>query len=47
MGLHFLKAFLSGLIRLYQGVCVGGGMFNKSKNKLDKSEKIWEDVKRF
>ena len=42
-GLHFSKVIFSGL---------GGGYFLESlfreyKNKLDKSEKSWEDVKRF
>ena len=45
-GLHLSKAFLSGLI-CWDGVYFQERLFREYKNKLDKSEKSWENLKRF
>ena len=45
-GLHLSKTFLSGLI-CWGRVYFQESLFREYKNKLDKSEKSWENLKRF
>ena len=46
-GLHLSSVFWSGLIICCGGVYFQESLFREYKNKLDKSENSWENLKRF